>query len=55
MKSKSFTVVLAFLLGYLGLHRLYLRQYRLAFFYLAYPITLLTAFFYFTGYLDVLS
>ncbi len=55
MKSKSFTVILAFLLGPLGLHRLYLRQYRLAFFYLAYPITLLTAVFYFTGYLEVLS
>ena len=54
MKSKTFTVILAFLFGHLGLHRLYLRQYFRALLYLIYPITLLTVLFYFTGFLEVL-
>jgi len=54
MKSKSFTVILAFLFGHLGLHRLYLRQYFRAFLYLAYPITLLTVIFAYSGFLEVL-
>lgn len=54
MKSKTFTAILAFFLGPLGLHRLYLRQYVRAFLYLAYPITLLTVFFAYSGILDVL-
>ncbi len=54
MKSKTFTIILAFILGIFGLHRLYLRQYLKALLYLIYPITLLTAAFYFTGFLEVL-
>ena len=53
MRAKSVAVILALILGILGVHRLYLGQYMRAILYLIYPVVLISAFFYFTGTLNI--
>lgn len=53
MRNKTFTALLALILGIFGIHRFYLGQYFRGALYLVYPVVLLTILFYATGFLSV--